>query len=82
MVIDDYHQYGGADNQTELLIKVPGNLVGAGPNSIAVDAVNAIAYVALYSNAIAVVNLSTDQVQGLILNGQCAELGRAGRGGR
>jgi YVTN family beta-propeller protein len=51
----------------ELPIKVPGNLVGAGPNSIAVDAVNAIAYVALYNaNAIAVVNLSTDQVQGLI----------------
>src|SRR5580698_7006995 len=40
----------------ELPIKVPGNLVGAGPNSIAVDAVNAIAYVALYNaNAIAVV---------------------------
>jgi YVTN family beta-propeller protein len=52
----------------ELPIKVPsGDLVGAGPNSIAVDAVNSIAYVALYNaNAIAVVNLSTDQVLGLI----------------
>jgi DNA-binding beta-propeller fold protein YncE len=36
---------------------------GAGPNSIAVDAVNNIAYVALYNaNAVAVVDLNTDQV--------------------
>jgi DNA-binding beta-propeller fold protein YncE len=45
-----------------LPIKVPGSTTpayGAGPNSIAVDAVNKIAYVALYNaNAIAVVNLS------------------------
>ena len=52
----------------ELPIKVPGGeLVGAGPNSIAVDAVNGIAYVALYNaNAIAVINLSSDLVEGLI----------------
>ncbi len=44
-----------------------GTLVGAGPNSIAVDAVNGIAYVALYNaNAVAVVNLNADQVLGLI----------------
>ncbi len=44
----------------ELPIKVPGgNLVGAGPNSIAVDAVNGIAYVALYNaNAVAVIDLN------------------------
>ena len=38
-----------------LPIKVPGGaLVGAGPNSIAVDAANNIAYVALYNaNAVA-----------------------------
>jgi YVTN family beta-propeller protein len=51
-----------------LPIKVPGgNLVGAGPNSIAVDAVNNVAYVALYNaNAVAVVDLNGDQVLGLI----------------
>ncbi len=46
-----------------LPIGVPGTgqpASGAGPNSIAVDAVNNVAYVALYNaNAIAVVNLST-----------------------
>jgi YVTN family beta-propeller protein len=52
----------------ELPIKVPGgDLVGAGPNSIAVDAVNGIAYVALYNaNAIAVVNINFATVEGLI----------------
>ncbi|MGC2368481.1 MAG: bifunctional YncE family protein/alkaline phosphatase family protein [Candidatus Sulfotelmatobacter sp.] len=50
-----------------LPIKVPGSLVGAGPNSIAVDAVNGIAYVALYNaNAIAVINLSSFSLSGLI----------------
>jgi len=51
-----------------LPIKVPGGaLVGAGPNSIAVDAVNNIAYIALYNaNAIAVIDLNGDQLQGLI----------------
>ena len=46
-----------------LPIKVPGgNLVGAGPNSIAVDTANNIAYVALYNaNAIAVLDLNADQ---------------------
>jgi YVTN family beta-propeller protein len=40
---------------------------GAGPNSIAVDAKNNIAYVALYNaNAIAVVDLNGSAVQGLI----------------
>ena len=43
---------------------------GAGPNSIAVDANNGVAYVALYNpNAIAVVNLSggaTQSVMGLM----------------
>jgi YVTN family beta-propeller protein len=40
---------------------------GAGPNSIAVDAVNNVAYVALYNaNAVAVVDLNTDQVSGMI----------------
>src|SRR5208282_1840840 len=46
-----------------LPIAVPGSgqpAYGAGPNSIAVDAVNNIAYVALYNaNAIAVVNLGS-----------------------
>src|SRR5215472_8615046 len=52
-------------------IKVPGGvLTGVGPNSIAVDAVNNIAYVALYNaNAIAVVNLATSTVSGLIPTG-------------
>jgi YVTN family beta-propeller protein len=50
-----------------LPIKVPGALVGAGPNSIAVDAVNGIAYVALYNaNAVAVVDLNSELVSGLI----------------
>jgi YVTN family beta-propeller protein len=50
-----------------LPIKVAGALVGAGPNSIAVDAVNNIAYVALYNaNAVAVVDLNADLVLGLI----------------
>ena len=49
-------------------IKVPGGAeVGVGPNSIAVDSVNNIAYVALYNaNAVAVVDLSTYTVSGLI----------------
>jgi YVTN family beta-propeller protein len=51
-----------------LPIKVPGeSVVGTGPNSIAVDAVNNIAYVALYNaNAVAVVDLNSDLIQGLI----------------
>ncbi len=51
-----------------LPIKVPGEPVaGAGPNSIAVDAVNGIAYVALYTaNSVAVVDLNADQLLGLI----------------
>jgi len=49
-------------------ITVPGGaLVGAGPNSIAVDAGNNVAYVALYNaNAVAVVDLISDTVSGLI----------------
>jgi YVTN family beta-propeller protein len=51
-------------------ISVPGErhaAYGAGPNSIAVDAKNNIAYVALYTaNAIAVVDLKNSAVQGLI----------------
>ena len=47
-----------------LPISVPGSATpayGAGPNSIAVDSVNNIAYVALYnSNAVAVVNLAAN----------------------
>src|SRR5262249_6355720 len=43
---------------------------GAGPNSIAVDATNNIAYVALYTaNAIAVVDLKNSAVMGLIPGG-------------
>ena len=55
-----------------LPIGVPGQgpAYGAGPNSIAVDAVNGVAYVALYhANAIAVVNLAkgvTNAVLGMI----------------
>jgi YVTN family beta-propeller protein len=50
-----------------LPIKVPGALVNAGPNSIAVDAVNNIAYVALYTtNSVAVVDLNSELVLGLI----------------
>jgi len=44
-----------------------GTAYGAGPNSIAVDAGRKIAYVALYTaNAVAVVDLSSDEVQGMI----------------
>jgi YVTN family beta-propeller protein len=55
-----------------LPIGIPGQgaVYGAGPNSIAVDARNAVAYVALYNaNAIAVVNLTpgaTNPVLGMI----------------
>jgi YVTN family beta-propeller protein len=50
-----------------LPIKVTGEVVGVGPNSIAVDSVNNIAYVALYNaNAVAVVELPTGTVSGLI----------------
>jgi YVTN family beta-propeller protein len=51
-----------------LPIKVPGEAVaGSGPNSIAVDAVNGIGYVALYNaNAVAVVDLNSNQILGLI----------------
>ncbi len=52
-----------------LPVKLPGegSAYGAGPNSISVDAVNNIAYVALYNaNAVAVVNLNGDKVLGLI----------------
>ena len=51
-----------------LPIKLPGaELVGAGPNSIAVDAVNNIIYVALYNaNAVAVVDPNSEATLGLI----------------
>ncbi len=51
-----------------LPVKVPGGtLVGVGPNSIAVDAVNNIIYVALYNaNAVAVVDPNADAILGLI----------------
>jgi YVTN family beta-propeller protein len=50
-----------------LPIKVSGELVGAGPNSIAVDSVNNLAYVALYNaNSVAVVDLPTGTDAGLI----------------
>jgi YVTN family beta-propeller protein len=53
-----------------LPIGVPGEgepAYGGGPNSIAVDAVNNIAYVALYNaNAIAVLNLSNNVIMGMI----------------
>jgi len=52
-----------------LPIKVRGEeaAYGAGPNSIAVDSVNNVAYVALYTaNAVAVVDLNANQVLGLI----------------
>ena len=53
-----------------LPITVPGEVVGAGPNSITVDNVNNIAYVALYNtNSVAVIDLSTDTVAGLIPTG-------------
>ena len=49
-------------------VTVPGGLVTAvGPNSIAVDSVNNLGYVALYNaNAVAVVDLTTSTVSGLI----------------
>ena len=51
----------------ELPIKVSGAVVGVGPNSIAVDSVNNIAYVALYNaNSVAVVDLTSATVSGLI----------------
>ena len=52
-------------------ITVPkGVVTGVGPNSIAVDSVNNIAYVALYNaNAVAVVNLISSTVDGLIPTG-------------
>ncbi len=67
-VIDTTSNTVASTIKLELPIKVPGGgLVGAGPNSIAVDAVNGIAYVALYNaNAVAVVNLTSNLVQGLI----------------
>jgi YVTN family beta-propeller protein len=53
-----------------LPIGVPGDTnpaYGAGPNSIAVDSTNNVAYVALYNaNAIAVVNLNTWAMTGMI----------------
>ncbi|HUB51165.1 MAG TPA: hypothetical protein VL986_03405 [Terracidiphilus sp.] len=53
-----------------LPIKIPGatsSAYGAGPNSIAVNNANGTAYVALYNaNAIAVINLSTSKVEGMI----------------
>jgi len=52
-----------------LPIKIHGEgaAYGAGPNSIAVDTVNNLAYVALYNaNAVAVVDLISDQVTGMI----------------
>ena len=53
-----------------LPITVPGEVVGAGPNSITVDNANNIAYVALYNtNSVAVIDLSTDTVAGLIPTG-------------
>jgi YVTN family beta-propeller protein len=53
-----------------LPVTVPGEVVGAGPNSITVDNVNNIAYVALYNtNSVAVIDLSTDTVAGLIPTG-------------
>jgi YVTN family beta-propeller protein len=51
----------------EINLGLPVKDYGAGPNSIAVDAVNNIAYVALYNaNAVAVVDLNSDLLQGLI----------------
>jgi len=51
----------------EFPIKVSDQVVGVGPNSIAVDAVNNIAYVALYNaNAVAVLDLTSATVSGLI----------------
>jgi YVTN family beta-propeller protein len=49
-------------------ITVPsGNIVNVGPNSIAVDSVNNLAYIALYNaNSVAVINLNTYTVSGLI----------------
>ena len=70
-----------------LPIGIPGEVksaYGAGPNSIAVDAKNNVAYVALYNaNAIAVVDLNNwwgESRQGHDPGGLCAGLGCAGRG--
>jgi len=54
-----------------LPIEVPGqSVVGVGPNSIAVDNGNNIAYVALYNaNAIAVISLPSGSISGLIPTG-------------
>jgi YVTN family beta-propeller protein len=53
-----------------LPITVPGEVVGAGPNSITVDNVNNIAYVALYNaNSVAVIALPTGTVAGLVPTG-------------
>ena len=71
-----------------LPIGVPGDdkpAYGAGPNSIAVDAENNIAYVALYNaNAIAVVDLTAnaESRRGPDPGGLCAGLGCAGHGGQ
>ena len=72
-----------------LPIGVPGEFrpaYGAGPNSIAVDAKNNIAYVALYNaNAIAVVDLNASGVEsrhGHDPGRLCAGLGCAGHGGQ
>ena len=63
-MIDTTTQHGGADDQPWVADQSARRntlAYGAGPNSIAVDAVNDIAYVALYNaNAIAVVNLNAD----------------------
>jgi YVTN family beta-propeller protein len=52
-------------------ITVPkGNVTSVGPNSIAIDSVNSLAYVALYNaNAVAVVDLPSGTVAGLIPTG-------------
>jgi YVTN family beta-propeller protein len=53
-----------------LPITVPGEVVGAGPNSITVDNVNNLAYVALYNtNSVAVIDLPTGTVAGLVPTG-------------
>jgi YVTN family beta-propeller protein len=53
-----------------LPVKVSGGIAGVGPNSITVDNVNNIAYVALYNaNSIAVIDLPTGSLTGLIPTG-------------
>jgi YVTN family beta-propeller protein len=87
-VIDTTTNKGVQKIDLGLPIGVPGErevAYGAGPNSIAVDAVNNIAYVALYNaNAIAVVDLKTGDGArpGHDPGRLCAELGCAGHGGR